>query len=181
MCGVVDSPTQGYAESSTLCISGTRSRRLSDSTIWKVGDSPYHWYGASTTLRTIDTESFLFKKSIADSLYWWCGESATLRISDAGSRRLTVSLIRRVGDSPYRWQRVVVFWIRISPRIWSQNRNGSKGSVRDSWGTDFCKNPRKSVSLPCPYKGVSRGWGVIYGWHCVIWKPGRNILTLLLL
>ncbi len=30
--------------------------------------------------------------------------------------------------------------------------NGSKGSVRDSWGTDFCKNSRKSASLPCPFQ-----------------------------
>ncbi len=33
-----------------------------------------------------------------------------------------------------------------------QKRNGSKGSVRDLWGPNFCKNPRKSASLPCPFK-----------------------------
>ncbi len=49
----------------------------------------------------------------------------------------------------------VFFRLRISPRIRSQNRNGSKGSVRNSWGTNFCKNPRKSASLPCPFKGES--------------------------
>ncbi len=37
------------------------------------------------------------------------------------------------------------------PRIRSQNRNGSKGSVRDLWLTNFCKNPRKYASLPCPF------------------------------
>ncbi len=49
-------------------------------------------------------------------------------------------------DSASWW---VVFGLWISPQILSQNGNGSKGSVRDSWGTDFCKNPRKSASLPC--------------------------------
>jgi hypothetical protein len=51
-------------------------------------------------------------------------------------------------DSP---SRGVVFRIRISPRIRSQKRNGSKGSVRDLWGTNFCKNPRKSAWSPCPF------------------------------
>jgi hypothetical protein len=48
--------------------------------------------------------------------------------------------------------RGVVFPLRISPQIRSQNRNGSKFSVRDLCGTDLCKNPRKSASLPCPFK-----------------------------
>jgi hypothetical protein len=47
--------------------------------------------------------------------------------------------------------RGVVFRLRISPRIRSQNRNGSKYSVRDLCRTDFWKNPRKSASLPCPF------------------------------
>jgi hypothetical protein len=45
----------------------------------------------------------------------------------------------------------VYFCIKQTFRIRSQNRNGSKGSVRDLWGTNFCKNPRKSASLPCPF------------------------------
>ncbi len=48
--------------------------------------------------------------------------------------------------------RGVVFRLRISPRIRSQNRNGSKCSVRDLCRTDLCKNPRKSASLPCPFR-----------------------------
>jgi len=47
--------------------------------------------------------------------------------------------------------RGVVFRLRISPRIRSQNRNGSKCSVRNLGRTDLCKNPRKSASLPCPF------------------------------
>jgi hypothetical protein len=50
--------------------------------------------------------------------------------------------------------RGVVFRLRISPRIRSQNRNGSKCSVRDLCRTDLCKNPRKSASLPCPFNGA---------------------------
>ena len=68
-----------------------------------VGDSPTHRYGESTTLRITDTASFLLKNSIANSLYRWCGESLTPRISDAESRWLPVSLSRRVADSAYCW------------------------------------------------------------------------------
>ncbi len=44
--------------------------------------------------------------------------------------------------------RGVDFRIRISPRIWNQNRNGLKGSVRDLGQSDLCKNIRKTGSLP---------------------------------
>ncbi len=129
-----------YAESSTPRVNDTGSRRLStstrlsDSTIRGVDDSPHHWYAESTTLRITDTASFLFKKSIADSPY------RTPRIVESESRRLPVSLSRGV-----------VFRIRISPRIRSQNRNGSKCSVRDLCQTDLCKNLGKFGSLPCPF------------------------------
>jgi hypothetical protein len=46
----------------------------------------------------------------------------------------------------------VVFRLRISPRIRSPNQNGSKRSVRNLCRADFWKNPRKSASLPCPFK-----------------------------
>ncbi len=48
--------------------------------------------------------------------------------------------------------RGVVFRLRISPRIRSQNWNGSKCSVRYLCRTHLCENPRKSASLPCPFK-----------------------------
>ena len=91
-----------FFQLATPRITDTRSRRLPDSTILGVGDSPYQEYAESTTLRITDTASFLLKQSIAYSLYRLCGESSTLRISDAESRRLPVSLSRRVADSPYR-------------------------------------------------------------------------------
>ncbi len=53
---------------------------------------------------------------------------------------------------PNSHSRGVVFWLRISPRIWSQIRNGWTRSVRDLCWTGLCKNPRKSASLPCPFK-----------------------------
>ena len=49
----------------------------------------------------------------------------------------------------------VVFWIRISPQIRSQNRNGSKYSVRNLGQSDLCKNLGKFGSLPCPLKSSS--------------------------
>ncbi len=50
--------------------------------------------------------------------------------------------------------RGVVFRLRISPRIRSQNRNGSKCSVRDLCPTDLCKNLGKSASSPCPFNSL---------------------------
>ncbi len=50
--------------------------------------------------------------------------------------------------------RGVVSRLQISPRIRSQNRNGSKGTVRDSCGTALCKTPEKSDSLPCPFNDI---------------------------
>ncbi len=44
-----------------------------------------------------------------------------------------------------------LFRLRISPWIRSPNRNGAKCSVRNLCRTDFCENPRKSASLPCPF------------------------------
>jgi hypothetical protein len=41
-----------------------------------------------------------------------------------------------------------------SPRIRSQIRNGSKGSVRDSLGTDFCKNPRNPPYCHVPLNAI---------------------------
>ncbi len=55
----------------------------------------------------------------------------------------------RLPDSPIRG---VVFRIQISPRVRSQNLNGSKSSVRDLGQSDLCKNLGKFGSLPCPFK-----------------------------
>jgi hypothetical protein len=49
-----------------------------------VGDSPYHWCGELTTLSIIDTESFLFKKSIADSPTPRIIDTQTPHIGDSG-------------------------------------------------------------------------------------------------
>jgi len=68
------------------------------------------------------------------------------RLSDSPSFLLNIQ--NRLPDSA---SRGVVFRLRISPRIRSQKRNCSKGSVRDLWGPNFCKNPRKSASLPFPF------------------------------
>ncbi len=101
------------------------------------------------------------------------GESPTPRISNMQSRQLSALLIHEGGDSPHHRygekrcekngysrqscrlpdspMRGVDFWIWISPRIRSQNRNGLKGSVRDLGLSDLCKNIGKTGSLPCPF------------------------------
>jgi hypothetical protein len=73
---VGDSPYQRYAESATLRLNDTGSRRLSASLTRRVDNSPHHRYGESAF-------EFLKRKL-------------------AVRRRLPVSLSRRVADSAYR-------------------------------------------------------------------------------
>jgi hypothetical protein len=89
--GVGDSPYQQYAESATLRLNDTGSRRHSTSLIRGVDNSPHHRYGESAIE--------FFKRKLAIS---WYGESSTPRIVESGSRRLCVSVIRRVANSTYR-------------------------------------------------------------------------------
>ncbi len=56
--------------------------------------------------------------------------------------------------------RGVVFWLWISPRI---------RSVRDLSQTDLCKNPRKSASLPCPFKHSTKEYTLADGWTGVLY------------
>ncbi len=102
----------------------------------------------SGSRRLSDSPSFSFKHSNADSPTRRVGESSTPRPAKLESQRLPYLPSRRVADSP---SRGVVFRLRISPRIRSQKLTGSKDNVRDLWGPNFCKNPRKSASLACPF------------------------------
>ena len=106
--------------------------RLPDSP-WRLPDSPSRGVADSLTRQ-------VFLLNI---------QKPTPRLAKSESQRLPDSLSRRVTDSP---SQGVVFRLRTSPQIRSQKRDGSKGSVRDLWGPNFCKNPRKSASLPCPFK-----------------------------
>ncbi len=80
----------------------------------------------------------------------------------------------------------VVFRLRISPRIRSQNWNGSKRSVMDLCRTVLCKNPRKSASLPCPFKQHRISSGAVsrlakpYDWKCFVGpKKKTNVQSFL--
>ncbi len=101
--GVGDSLYQRYAESVTLRLNNTGSRRLSASLIRGVDDSPHHRY------REFAIEFFKRRlavsviRRVVNSAYRWYGESPTPRIIELGSRRLRLLLLRRVTDSPYRW------------------------------------------------------------------------------
>jgi hypothetical protein len=88
-------------------------KRLPDSTIRGVSDSPYQRYAESATLRLNYMGSRRLSASlihgVEDSPHHRCGESAiefckkkTRCIGDTESHRLRVSVMRRVVDSPYR-------------------------------------------------------------------------------
>ena len=125
---------------------------------------------------TLPFEAFHYWLRIRGDIEKWLGDSASRRLSNSVSRGVGDSQTRRVGESAFEcwkensktWKKLyriyrqscrltyspsqgVVFPLRISPRIGSQNRHGSKCSVRDLCRTDLCKNPRKSASLPCPF------------------------------
>ncbi len=78
-------------------------KRLPDSTMRGVGDSPYQRYAESATLRLNDTGSRWLSVSLIggvdDSPHHQYGESAI----EFFKRKLAVSVIRRVVDSVYHW------------------------------------------------------------------------------
>jgi hypothetical protein len=81
--------------------------------------------------------------------------------TESPSRRVGFSMIKRkLGEwesrqLPDSASRRVVFRLWISSKFKVKIRqNGSKRSVRDLCRTGLCKNPRKSASLPCPFKTV---------------------------
>ncbi len=122
---------------------------------------PLHYLSSSSGFGFKFGEIFLIEKQLPDSesatlrlgesLTLRLGKSTTFRLTESESQRLPDSRSRRVTDLS---SRGVVFPLRISPQIPSQNRNGSKCSVRDLRRTDLCKNPQKSASLPCPFKNL---------------------------
>ncbi len=78
-------------------------KRLPDSTIRGVGDSPYQQYAESATLRINNTGSRRLSASLIrgvdDSPHHRYGESAI----EIFKRKLAASVIRRVVDSAYCW------------------------------------------------------------------------------
>ncbi len=93
-----------------------------------------------------------------EPFWFWlrvCGEirnrKTTRRVGELTRLPIDTSLFKPLNKPLNSPSRGVVFRLRISPWIRSQNWIGSKGSVRNLWGTNFCKNPRKSASLPCPF------------------------------
>ncbi len=84
-------------------ITDTRSRRLPDSTIRGVGDSPYQPYAESATPRLNNTGSQLLSVStirgVDDSPYHRHSEFSFKKFNS----RLSVSVMRGVVDSAYQW------------------------------------------------------------------------------
>ncbi len=77
-----------------------------------------------TTPHITDTESQLLIFLTEISLYRWYGESSTPRTSDTVSRRLPVSLSRRVTDSAYHR-----YGESTTPRIVESGSRRLRGSV----------------------------------------------------
>jgi hypothetical protein len=101
MATIMCSLHRWYGESTTPCISESKSRRLRVSVIRGVDNSAYQWYGESPTLRVGDSGSRCL------NTFW-----KTPRITDTRSRRLPASVIRGVADSPYQW-----YAESLTPRI----------------------------------------------------------------
>ncbi len=90
-----------YGASPTLRIGDMGSRRLPVSLSRGVDNSPHHWYAESATPRSTDKESRLlnfFKRKLSVSMIRRVVNSPH---SDTVSRRLPISLSRRVADSTY--------------------------------------------------------------------------------
>ncbi len=145
--------------------------RLAEPGSWRLSDSPSQGDSDSLTSRVgsyrpSDLLGFLLN---IQKLSRRVSDSPTCRVGESPTPQLALSESRRLSESE------VVFQLRISPQIRNQTRNGSKGSVRDPWGTNFCKNPRKSASLSCPFKQINYSFtflNIIFFWvqYCIcIW------------
>ncbi len=118
----------------------TESRRLPLSLSRGVDDSPYRWYAESTTPRYHRYGESLSKYLLKTSPNQWCGESLTLRIDDTESRRLPVSLSRRVDDSAYRWYGESLFENKnILASIFS-TLNGQSMPLKDPFGLKLARD-----------------------------------------
>ncbi len=115
-------------------------KRLPDSTIRGVDDSPHHWYAESTTPRITDTESRLLTFLKENSLYRGYGESSTPRIVDTESRRLPVSLSRGVDDSAYRWYGESLVEKKNSLASIFSSLNGWSMPLKDQFGQKLARD-----------------------------------------
>ncbi len=89
------------------------------------------------------------------------GESWTLQLAKFSLKNSKVySLTRRVGELPTR--RLAESGSHFSiMNISANSKPKSEGLERDLWGTNFCKNPRQSASLPCPFKWAYVAWRAV--------------------
>ncbi len=129
--------------------SDSPTHHCDDSPTRRVGELATPRLAESSTLRPAEFFFQTFKSRLPDSASRWVVDSPIRRVGESATPRLAESESPQLADS---LSRGVVFRLLISQQIRSQKRNGSKGGVRDLWGPNFCKNPRKSASLPCPFK-----------------------------
>ncbi len=128
-----------------------------------LGESGSRWLSDSASRRV---GFWMFKENspswgVANSPIRRLGESSPPRLGKSESRHGELGSLYSIFlefsiKFPNSASRGVVFGLRISPRIWSQNRKGSERSVMDLCQTGLCKNPRKSASLPCLFKWKKR-------------------------
>ncbi len=100
-------------------------KRLADR---RVGESLSRYWMLKRKLRSS------VSRRVVDSPNRWVGESVTPWLGESG---ITNSPTRRVGESFFDYEYLREY--------------EAKGSVRDLWGSNLCKTPRKSSSLPCTF------------------------------
>jgi hypothetical protein len=151
-----DTVSRWVGESTTLLIIDIESSRLPVSLSRRVnaphiGDTLFE----EKNLFSFDFQYFKRLKHAFKGSFW-------PKISQGCNLLSKLYYLKVENNCIYRWScwlpdspmRGVVFRIQISPRIWSQNRNSSKCSVRDLGQNDLCKNLRKFSSLPCPFNSI---------------------------
>ncbi len=100
---------------------------------------PLHYISSRSDFGFEFAEIFVFEKRLPVSSRGYV-ESATLRLNDTGSRRLTVSLVRGVDDSPYHWYREFSFKkfnsrLPVSVIAGSRFSNTNISANSKPWGT----------------------------------------------
>jgi hypothetical protein len=149
--GVGDSLYQQYAESATLWLNNTGSRRLSASLIRGVDDSPHHRYGelaieffirrlAVSVIRRVVNSAYRWYGESPISPYRWVGKSPTPLIVDTESRWIPVSLSRGVDDSVYWWYGESLVEKKICLASIFSTLNGWRWPLKDKFGQKLARD-----------------------------------------
>ncbi len=157
---VVDPPHRRYSESPTPRIGELGRRRLRVPV--RRGVAIRQNFKSCSDFLNLKRLNHAFTGPLCQKISQGCNELSLLVYLEIWRE----DFLKAVLSKP-QYHRGVIFRLRISPLIRSQNRTGSKGSVRDQCRTDLCKKKSKKpvychVSLSEVKYLIIRPWSTVW-------------------